>query len=54
MNWREHIAQADLLLREAAEDSAIHQSTEHLLRVLIAVNSAQAHAALADLKRREE
>lgn len=51
MNWREHMDQADMLLKEAAQDGATAHASEELLRVLISLTAAQVHVQMADLKR---
>jgi len=51
MNWQEHMAQAELLLKEAEQEVAVARSEEELTLVAIHVQMARAHTDLAAVKR---
>ena len=50
-SWSKHIDEAELLLREASQDAAQARDVMDLVRVLVHVQMAIGHAALAEAKR---
>ena len=51
MNWQEHLAQAELLLREADQELAMPRTPEELYLIAIHIDMAKAHAMIAEAKR---
>lgn len=51
MNWREHMEQAGLLLKEAEEDLATVHAPEQLEIIKLHIEMAHVHAVLAEVKR---
>jgi len=51
MNWQEHVNQAELLLKEAAQELAVAHTAEEIALVDVHVRMAHAHAKVAEVKR---
>lgn len=51
MNWQEHIAQAELLLKEADQELAMPGTPDQTAVIAVHVEMAKAHTMLAEAKR---
>lgn len=51
MSWTKHVDEAELLLRDAAQQAPQATTVNEQVRILVMVLAANAHATLAEAKR---